>query len=717
MDLPENAIIREMSINLPEPDGSMDLSTLTRLARYRSLVAAVVVALGAFGLAAIVGCSSEPPPPTADDDQNQTDDTDPDNQNQTDDNDTDPEPVDDQCEQGYQLCDDRCVDTDEHPLHCGECGDYCPEGHLCEDGVCVGHDGDCPGTECTGFAYCEAETGVCRPGCFQDDDCPGIQVCNDQTRDCECPQSDQHVCGGVCFDVDDPEACGPDCLVCPSGGGTGTPECVDGQCELICPDETLECDGRCADCPAGAEETTCHDGECIASECPADQVVCDGQCAECPPEATATSCEGAKCVATDCQGNMEPCDGQCAECPSEATSTTCQGGECVAADCDSGYRLCAGECTSCPSEATLTTCQDGDCVEDCGFNQELCGQDDICTDLNSSDEHCGSCDNACADYERCESGECTASHIYTGSSEGWVRKHDQSGETLWSFDGDDGRINRIEVDPDGYVYALSGGGTLWRFEPDGTVDWSEQVGEGGRAMAIDEDRNVYVASRFFDDSTSTANGYLHKFDDSGTEQWKDEYDWFMRHLTVDRGGTLYSGRSHQWLRAHDTTDGDVMWDEDNFSDFQHGMFTSSALAGGKDGELFAIKSSPVTRRDGTDGSREWDEPYVSFRDSVAIALTAGADIIALYNEGEIYKFGKMSGTELAAEELSGFHDESGGLATDPAGNVYAGAEQTIYRFDPFLNEEWSEQVLEGDDEITDLSSDPGLYGSFPDAWE
>jgi hypothetical protein len=58
-------------------------------------------------------------------------------------------PDSDTCLQGQTTCDGACVDTYANPEHCGECGNACEEGLVCEAASCVL---SCPPdtTECSG---------------------------------------------------------------------------------------------------------------------------------------------------------------------------------------------------------------------------------------------------------------------------------------------------------------------------------------------------------------------------------------------------------------------------------------------------------------------------------------------------------------------------------------------------------------------------------------
>lgn len=336
-------------------------------------VAFVAIIGGLFvGVLALGACSSEPPPPASGGNGE-------DNQ-QSQQNGDDPESVENRCVEDETLCDEVCVDTDTDPRHCGGCDELCGEGELCENGLCVSHGGGCPDEECTGLTYCEGESGLCRPGCHRDEQCTGGRVCDTDENSCVCPDGER-LCGGACHEFGDPSACGEDCLECPDGGGTGTPRCVDGQCELECESGQRECNGECVECPSDATETICEGGECVADDCPDGQRPCGGQCVDCPGGADETACEAGQCVATSCGGSgLRACDGDCVECPDGATETECQAGQCVAVSCDGEQIPCDGECAQCPADAEHQICEGNQCVDgDCPDGQLGCqGQCSLC---------------------------------------------------------------------------------------------------------------------------------------------------------------------------------------------------------------------------------------------------------------------------------------------------------------------------------------------------
>jgi hypothetical protein len=82
------------------------------------------------------------------------------------------------CDVGETLCNEVCVDLDEDPDNCGECGDECEPGQLCSEGMC---EMQCepPTTRCGMFCvnldtdpdHCGACPIECDSGLCQDGEC------------------------------------------------------------------------------------------------------------------------------------------------------------------------------------------------------------------------------------------------------------------------------------------------------------------------------------------------------------------------------------------------------------------------------------------------------------------------------------------------------------------------------------------------------------------
>lgn len=568
--------------------------------RWASLVAVVA-------LTGLVACSDAPTPVGNGD----NDDSPPDP--------AEPVPVEDACEGDEKLCGDACVNPTDDPRHCGRCDESCPEGHLCEDGMCVAHDGDCPAQECTGLTYCEGESGLCLPGCRDDDQCAGGRICNDETHSCECPDG-QRLCGGACFDDDDPDACGTDCLICPDAGGAGTADCVGGECHLECGDGQRGCDWHCADCPDGADETGCDGTRCVATGCGGDQRACGGDCVDCPDGATDTACDGDRCIADDCPDGQLPCGGDCVDCPGGADETGCDGDQCVALSClDSNQRPCAGDCVDCPDGAAETDCEGAQCIAtECVDERLLC--DGTCAECavpagartcDGSQCVTGPCDAGefeCPDYGCCvwdvdELAGQQAQRISPVSVDGstpavgYVVDDEDETETgygvlsggQWSLEST-GQYNNytfipglaaVGQDPYLFHYTVSGIDVL--FEDD-TGDWqdfevADSGGAGGLGAGVDDTSTPFVIGWNHTVRIATMDG--------GPE------DWSVDEITGDIGNHFFmeadvdtSGGIHFIAIEENIDDSGVLY----YGTDESGSWQVEEIADGLDDDYFELGS-------------------------------------------------------------------------------------------------------------------------------
>ncbi|MEM1008547.1 MAG: MopE-related protein, partial [Myxococcota bacterium] len=130
------------------------------------------------------------------------------------------------------------------------------------------------------------------------------------------------------------------------------------------------------------------------------------------PNGPSSSCCGRTCA--DFQSSNDHCGACNNRC---ASGTSCQKGTCVAKSCSSDK-----DCTQ------QHTCKQGQCVPRCQPTTEVCGDkidndcdgkvDESCTatstvrcgnqdiDLKTNSQHCGACNNACAQGTSCHFGRC-----------------------------------------------------------------------------------------------------------------------------------------------------------------------------------------------------------------------------------------------------------------------------------------------------------------------
>lgn len=270
------------------------------------------------------------------------------------------------CEDG--VCEDPCEDMwcdDGQVCHYGECYDTscehrsCADGLICLDGACV--SSDCVGVDCEAGESCA--DGYCYPDDCRDESCEGWVCVDDTCRDracvgVSCPPRES-CANGVCYATDCDEQ---DCeagQVCVEG------ECTSRRCVGVsCPaDES--CDPERGVCTSGC----LIDGQVYSHR----DAHPENECLHCDPDVDAGDWTpvdaGASCSGDDyCTVEMT-CDGQ----------GTCAGGEprdcshldeaCAVGTCDSDEAACVTELLP-----EGTPCDDGGVCDDegvCAMGCEL----------------------------------------------------------------------------------------------------------------------------------------------------------------------------------------------------------------------------------------------------------------------------------------------------------------------------------------------------------
>jgi len=300
---------------------------------------------------------------------------------------------------GWTACGDCGTDefcTDEFECVCEfvTCGDdCCPEGEVCNEGVCGPCVPDCVGKYCGDEDGCG---GVCDGICSDDLEICIAGVCECLYVECNgvCCGDGQTCEGGECSCSPGEEACGSIC--CPQGETCVADEvCV---CIPDCPPEVAcvepdgcggFCDGSCADpnavcIPDDGQGCVCSRATCDGVCCGDDESCESGSCVPCD-----ASCDGAACG--DPSGCGYPCYGSCS-------------GEnefCFIGSCECEFEDCAGLCCAENEGCVGGVCQ-LPCEPDCTGAE--CGDDDGCD---------GFCDGTCPDpvNQVCEDAACVCVYV------------------------------------------------------------------------------------------------------------------------------------------------------------------------------------------------------------------------------------------------------------------------------------------------------------------
>ena len=251
------------------------------------------------------------------------------------------------CEPPLSVCGLDCVNTEADPRYCGDCDTACADGQVCELSRCI-DPGDCRTNDvgCSGFSYCDEESGECLPGCVDSAQCNGEnQVCDVALHDCVCDDGFES-CPAGCVDTEsDPSFCGTCSTVCPIGNVCEQGICIDpGDCRtnsVGCTGFTY-CDTASGDCLRGCDDS---------SQCTGENEVCDIVSHEC------VCAEGSHLCGAVCLSDLDPnsCGTSCTPCPAPPNSTaTCTQGLCDFS-CAENYERCDQACcpTSCPPGQVL----------------------------------------------------------------------------------------------------------------------------------------------------------------------------------------------------------------------------------------------------------------------------------------------------------------------------------------------------------------------------
>ena len=301
------------------------------------------------------------------------------------------------CAAGQTLCDKQCVNLDNSPSNCGQCGNACNKGEACSAGKCVvacqpgltncsgkcvnlqsdnGNCGTCAATCKAGFS---CTSGMCGISCQA-----GLTNCYGKCVDL---QADLYNCG----------MCGTTC--------TAGQVCSTGKCALSCQPGLTNCSGTCVNIKT-------NNGNCgkCASKCTAGHVCSSGQCA--------LTCQSGL---TDCYGtcvNLEINGANCGKCANKCKpGYICTSGKCVLT-CQVGLTNCFGTCSNLLSDSYNCgncgnqckpgeTCSNGKCTLVCQTGMTTCTGK--CVDLKTDAKNCGKCGILCSFGEVCSSGKCTAS--------------------------------------------------------------------------------------------------------------------------------------------------------------------------------------------------------------------------------------------------------------------------------------------------------------------
>ncbi len=283
------------------------------------------------------------------------------------------------------LCGAACVDIENDPANCGDCGIACDSDQYCAEGVCA-----------AAITLCGA----------------GQVACNDV---CVSPETDRLRCGasGTCEGANAG-------VTCDAGEMCSNGECAVGcsgaqiACGDLCidPDTSREFCGASADCAGGNNGDTCADGTvCVAGACEASclpgAIDCGGECidplsdrsfcgasSDCTGPDAGDLCDaGEVCSAGAC---LASCDASLAECNNSCVDTAVDPDNC--GDCDI---VCPDDASGAPG-----VCDSGTCTIACAQLTCPTALGFVCVDDQTDENHCGDCGVVCSGGASCDAGAC-----------------------------------------------------------------------------------------------------------------------------------------------------------------------------------------------------------------------------------------------------------------------------------------------------------------------
>lgn len=300
-------------------------------------------------------------------------------------------------------CSSVCTDLAADPENCGQCGQACASGQVCNRGVCQVLPADCTvmSAACGPGYFCDPISRACMAGCRLTADCPSGATCNSGA--CGCP-SGQHACGQQCVSNAALTSCGASCSPCPTVAN-GTATCTSGMCGRTCDAGYVNSGGACVD----INECNTNNGGCSAS------AICTNtpgsRACVCRPGFTG---DGVTCSdVNECLTDNGGCHGN-ATCTNTPGARTCLcnigyvGNGVTCADVDE----CATNNGGCHSNAT---CANAPGTRSCTCNSGYSGNGLTCADVNE----CLSNNGGCAVNATCAntpgSRSCTCDIGYSGN--------------------------------------------------------------------------------------------------------------------------------------------------------------------------------------------------------------------------------------------------------------------------------------------------------------
>lgn len=234
-------------------------------------------------------------------------------------------------------------------------------------------------------------------------------------------------------------------------------------------------------------------------------------------------------------------------------------------------------------------------------------------------------------------------YIYASGGTSLWKYHAGNGTTVWTNDTAFGsNAGQTEVDPHGYVYAVSSDNALTKFNPDGTQNWTVGLDNNGNGVTISSDGSKIYASTasstysFNPDGTQNWNvgqpaefleigpddkylywgesaDYGQMYADDGSAGWANSHSKAVEGMDLAQdGSTLYIGSflnsGSGYVIAADTADGSTKWTSDRATDRVYGVGANientNVAYGSSDNTLYVENTA--------DQSLNWSKSYTDY---------------------------------------------------------------------------------------------------------
>jgi hypothetical protein len=288
-----------------------------------------------------------------------------------------------------------------------------------------------------------------------------------------------------------------------------------------------------------------------------------------------------------------------------------------------------------------------------------------------------------------------------------ARRHSlEDAAQQWSNNPDGNTIYGVDVDPQGFVYAVTvgtDGKTLYKYDRNGSEIWSTTFSNDLRSVEATGTGEVYVAgldnlykvfangtvkwtqSNVFDQSSREVrahpagavytvgdDGYLRKFDETGTQQWEFNVSADpAQGLGIDPLGYAYVGTDTNKLLAFDR-DGTSLWNKSDYSEA-----VTDVASDGTYVYTGTWNAGTIKKRFASNGTAVW-----------STGAAHSIRTIDVDNAGRVYVGYSGSSQEVTAlsadgsQELWQFGDFSAPVRTlkvDREGYIYAGSGDNTVR--------------------------------------